>query len=130
MQWNGGTERPGIPGKTGLKTASRSESFCYKGDLNLFGRLLRLVCRIPAVKMHPYSSSGLAGDHRIIMDTLRNGLFINHLPNSLHDITVLLNTNAVPVNTTAFRLHGNSLRLYNKTMTVEFYVIPEIFIPG
>ncbi len=64
---------------------------------------------------------------RVVVDTLRNGMFLNYLPMDLHELDLLLNGKAAR-KICSFELLGKGLEMYRDKMSVQFLRIPGIAI--
>lgn len=94
-------------------------------DLTTVGKLIKLLFRVPEVTMEIVGTHG-SRVYRIVPETLRNPLFINTLPISLHDVSRLINDSQWRNRVYGVVLSGRGRSLYTQQIQVEFYEIPDI----
>jgi len=97
-------------------------------DFNFIGKMLKIIYKIPQVKMKLISESGLTSTFRIVPDNLRNGLLINYFPQNLHDVNSLLSSSESNQRTQSFQIYGEGLKLLKDEIKVEFFDVPDLRI--
>ena len=87
---------------------------------SLLGRIAKTLYRIPEIDMELQTSDGLRFSYRVIPGPIGDGFMLNGLPNTLHDLTLLLNEDKVIHPTGSFQLYGDGLARFEDSMRVEF----------
>ncbi len=95
--------------------------------LTLLGKLSKTFFKIPAVWIELITDAGYQ-KFRVVPDTLNDGMMIDTLPLNLRDVYYLLHKNQARGQVFAFRISGKGMSLYEKTMSIEFYKIPELHL--
>lgn len=96
--------------------------------LSLFGKLMKIFFRVPEVSMNMFTDAAGYRLHRIVPDTLEDGLFINYLPLGLHDVYDVMHHSQMRDQLYGFNLSGKGLPLYEEAISIEFYKIPTLQI--
>ncbi len=96
-------------------------------DLTLTGEFVKTLYKILPVEMALTDDVGRTSVCRVMPDTLRDGIFLNHLPMDVLETGLLFNGTATR-KFCSFKLLGKGLEMYQDKMSVQFVKIPGVTI--
>ena len=91
-------------------------------DLNILGKLSKIVYQIPAVYANIETYEGKKYSFRILLPLLRNGIIINKLPSLPYEVEQLFNNN-LKDSVKSLSFSGEGLHFYKKEKDINIDVI-------
>lgn len=90
-------------------------------DMNLLGKLTKILYKIPPVNLHVYYTDGREETHRVLLDMFSGGVELGRLSSTGEGVIDIMNGEADSWNVEKIVLEGEGLKYYKKEMQVEFY---------